>query len=104
MAREALEEAGALVENPVLFAHERIDPEDGVAADPRYPVPSYQVFFVARLVSLGKPSATEECTESRLFSPADARTAPGWVQRNSQLYEAALGIARTRFLPRERGR
>jgi 8-oxo-dGTP diphosphatase len=93
MMREALEEAGAVVEQALLFAHDRIDPEDGVPAHPRYPVPSYQVFFVARLVSLGVPSAIEECSESRLFTPSEARAAPGWMQSNVRLYEEALKLA-----------
>ena len=96
MAREALEEAGAVVTEGVVFAHEEIEPEDGVV-DPRYPIPSFQVFFVARLVSLGQLTATEECSEARLFTPAQARVAPGWIQRNRPLYEAALEIAAGRL-------
>lgn len=94
MAREAFEEAGAVVVDPVLFAHEQIDPEDGIASSPQYPVPSFQLFFVARLVDLGAPTAADECIESRLFTPAQARQAPGWIQRNRSLYEAALQLAR----------
>lgn len=93
LAREALEEAGASVADPVLFAHEQIDPEDGIASSPRYPVPSYQLFFVARLVDLGSPTTLDECTESRLFAPERARTARGWIQRNRALYETALQLA-----------
>lgn len=99
MRREALEEAGIVVADPLLFAHEQIDPHDGVAADPRYSVPAFQVFFVARLVSLGKITQPDECTESRLFSPSEARAADGWVQRNRPLYEAALDLARARLEP-----
>ena len=97
MVREALEEAGAVVTDGVVFAHEEIDPEDGVAADPRYPVPSFQVFFAARLVSLGQLSATDECSEARRFTPAEARCAPGWIQRNRPLYEAARKLAAAGF-------
>ena len=46
----------------------------------------------ARLVSLGSLTATDECIEARLFKPAEARVAPGWIQRNAALYEAALKI------------
>lgn len=95
MNREAMEEAGAQVADAVLLAHEEIEPADGLPDDPRYPVPAFQLFFVARLVSLGSITATEECSEARLFTPAEARGAPGWVQRNRNLYEAALGIARS---------
>jgi 8-oxo-dGTP diphosphatase len=102
MAREAAEEAGAVVIDPILFAHEQIDPVDGTASDPRYPVPSFQLFFVARLVDLGAPSATEECTESKLFTPDEARQAPGWMQRNRSLYEAALDLTRRVHVPDRR--
>jgi 8-oxo-dGTP diphosphatase len=94
MHREALEEAGITVEAPMLFAHEEIDPHDGVAADPKYPVPSFQVFYVARLVTMGQITALDECTEARLFSPNQVRSLEGWPQRNLPLYEAALDIAR----------
>ena len=94
MYREALEEAGITVANPILFAHEEIDPHDGVAADPRYPVPSFQVFYVARLVAMGEITAMEECSEARLFAPDEVRAAEGWPQRNLPLYEAALEAAR----------
>lgn len=102
MAREALEEAGAIVTDGVVFAHEEIEPEDGVAADPRYPAPSFQVFFAARLLSLGQLSATDECSEARLFTPGEARAAPGWIQRNLRLFEAALEIAAAGFPPTSR--
>jgi 8-oxo-dGTP pyrophosphatase MutT (NUDIX family) len=95
-AREAAEEAGAVVEDLILFAHEQVDPIDGTTPDPRYTVPSFQVFFIARLVELGQPTATDECTESRLFSPHQARRAPGWVQFHRPLYEAALVLGRSR--------
>ena len=36
------------VADPILFAHEEIDPHDGIAADPKYAVPAFQVFYVAR--------------------------------------------------------
>ena len=99
MAREALEEAGAIVSAPLLFAHEQIDPEDGIATDPRYRVPAFQVFYVARLEALGVISATDECSESRLFAPSEARLTPGWIQRNMALYEAALELRRTSSQP-----
>lgn len=94
MNREALEEAGITVTNPVLFAHEEINPHDGIAAGPKYAVPAFQVFYVARLVTQGQITALEECTEARLFSPDEVRSADGWPQRNLPLYEAALRIAR----------
>lgn len=83
--------------DPILFAHEEIDPHDGVAADPKYPVPAFQVFYVARLVAQGRISALDECTGARLFSPDGVRAANGWPQRNLPLYEAALTIAQAEF-------
>lgn len=97
MHREALEEAGITVTDPILFAHEEINPHDGIAADPKYAVPAFQVFYVARLVRQGEITALEECTEARLFSPDEVRSAVGWPQRNLPLYEAALKIARAEF-------
>jgi 8-oxo-dGTP pyrophosphatase MutT (NUDIX family) len=97
MRREAVEEAGLVVADPILFAHEQIDPHDGVPADPKYPVPAFQVFFIARVVSIGEITATDECSESRRFAPDEARLAPGWVQRNRHLYEAGLELARHEF-------
>lgn len=98
MHREAREEAGITVTDPILFAHEEIDPHDGVAADPKYPVPAFQVFYVARLVAQGRITALDECTEARLFSPVEVRSIDGWPQRNLPLYEAALTIARAEFV------
>lgn len=94
MAREALEEAGAVVRDPVVFAHEQIDPEDGVPAHPRYPVPAFQVFYVARVVALEELTATDECVEARLFPIDDARRTPGWVQRHAGLFDAAIALER----------
>lgn len=96
MHREAREEAGITVAEPILFAHEEIEPHDGIAADPRYAVPAYQVFYVARLVAQGPLTAREECTEARLFSPDEVRNTKGWPERNLPLYEAALAITRGR--------
>ena len=94
MRREALEEAGVVVGAPTLLAVERIERLSGPAVSDRYPEPAFQVFFVAPVVAdLVPPSALEECTESRFFSPDEARGAPGWVQDLPELYEAALAWA-----------
>jgi 8-oxo-dGTP pyrophosphatase MutT (NUDIX family) len=95
LRREAREEAGIEIGPPTLLAVERCDRVSGPALSDRYTDPSYQTFFVAPLVSLGVPTALDECTESRLFSPDEARVAPGWMQDLPALYEAALAIART---------
>ena len=97
MVREALEEAGAVVRGGEVFAHEEIDPEDGIPAAPRYAVPAFQVFYVAELVALQELSATDECAEARLFTVDEALEAPGWVQRNKPLFEAAVALAAERF-------
>jgi ADP-ribose pyrophosphatase YjhB (NUDIX family) len=94
MRREALEEAGAVVGVPSLFAVERLERRAGPVVSERYTNPSFQVFFVARLVSLIEPTALDECTESRRFPPEEARAAPGWVQEHGEFYEAALAWAR----------
>lgn len=96
LRREAMEEAGIEVGALTLLAVERCDRIAGPALSDRYTNPSFQTFFVAPLVSLGVPTALDECTESRLFSPTEARVAPGWVQDVPELYEAALAWAVSR--------
>ena len=96
LRREAREEAGIEIGPATLLAVERCYRLSGPALSDRYTNPSYQTFFVAPLVSLGAPTALEECTESRLFPPDEARVAPGWVQDLPALYEAALGWAQRR--------
>ena len=95
MRREALEEAGVVVGIPTLLAVERIERLSGPPSTARrYPEPAFQLFYVAPVVGeLVAPSTLEECTESRLFSPEEARVAPGWCQDLPSLYEAALAWA-----------
>ena len=90
MHREAAEEAGAVVRDPEVLAVERIERLSGDPVDARYTNPSFQVFYGARLVSLGAPTALEECSSSRLFTPEEARRTPGWVQDLPELYEEGL--------------
>jgi 8-oxo-dGTP pyrophosphatase MutT (NUDIX family) len=92
MRREVMEEAAAVVADPVLLAIDRIQLMRG-PVDPRYPVPSFQVFFVARVVELNPLVPNLECTESRLFSVDEARQLPGWMSDNQHLFDAALAIA-----------
>jgi 8-oxo-dGTP pyrophosphatase MutT (NUDIX family) len=100
LRREALEEAGATIGEATLIAVERIERLSGPAVSARYTDPAFQAFFVAALHSLGPPTALDECTESRSFSPEEARRAPGWIQDNDGLYEAALAWARARVRER----
>jgi 8-oxo-dGTP pyrophosphatase MutT (NUDIX family) len=90
MRREALEEAGAVVGVASLLAVERIERLEGPPVADRYTNPAYQTYWVARLVSLVAPTELEECTESRLFAPEEAR---GLVE-DLPLYEAALAWAK----------
>jgi 8-oxo-dGTP pyrophosphatase MutT (NUDIX family) len=101
LRREAREEAGIEISSPTLIAVERIERIAGPAVSERYTNPAHQTFFAARLVSIDAPTALEECTESRLFAPDEARAAPGWVQDNRELYEAALALATADFQPCE---
>ena len=101
LRREALEEAGVVVGEPTLLAVERIErlsgPPSPAPSGRPYPEPAFQVFFVARVLGeLVAPSTLEECTESRLFPPDEARAAPGWCQDLPELYEAALAWAQGR--------
>lgn len=89
VAREALEEAAAIVARPTVLAVERIDLIEG-EPDPRYPDPAFQVFFVAEMVELGVLIPNAECTESRMFEIAESRVQPGWIDHNSELIEAAV--------------
>lgn len=98
MRREALEEAGVMVGSPTVLAVERIErlsgPPSPTPSGHPYPEPAFQVFFVAPVVGeLVVPSALEECTESRFFSPDEARVAPGWCEQFPEFYEAALAWA-----------
>jgi 8-oxo-dGTP diphosphatase len=87
--REVSEETGAKLGpmQPIAYQHIRL-----LAPPPAeycYPYPdSYQVFYVARIMSLGSFDATGECRRRDLFSPQSARTLP-WVQRCLELYETA---------------
>ena len=94
LRRETLEEAGATIGVAELIAVERIERLSGPALSDRYTDPAFQAFFVAPLLALGPPTALDECTESRRFPPDEARRAAGWVQDNTELYEAALVWAR----------
>ena len=93
MAREALEEAGAVVGDPILLAHEQIEPEDGVASDP-----AVQGALVSTLLRSAACRARSAHRDRRVHRGAAIRTprrdqAPGWIQRNGALYEAALELA-----------
>jgi 8-oxo-dGTP pyrophosphatase MutT (NUDIX family) len=97
MHREVLEEAAAVVEDPVIIATERIDLLEG-EPDPAFPPPPvHQVFFVARVVSLAPLVTNLETFESRLFPIDDARALPGWIDHNAPLFDAACQLASLRW-------
>jgi 8-oxo-dGTP pyrophosphatase MutT (NUDIX family) len=97
MQREAMEEAAAIVDDPVVIATERIDLLEG-EPDPAFPPPPvHQVFFVARLVSLAELVPNAETLESRLFPVGEARTLPGWIDHNAGLFDAACDLAKLRW-------
>lgn len=93
LRRETLEEAAAVISDPILIAVERIDLLAG-ARDPRYTDPAYQVFFVAEVTELGVLAPNAECTESRLFPVDEARQLPGWIDHNEDLFDAAVAAWR----------
>lgn len=95
LRRETYEEAAAVIDDPLLFAIERVDLLEGTP-NPRYPQPSYQLFFVARVVRLDLLTPNAECVESRLFDVAEARTLPGWMDHNQALFDAGLAVALAR--------
>jgi 8-oxo-dGTP pyrophosphatase MutT (NUDIX family) len=97
MHREVMEEAAAVVADPVIIATECIDLLEG-EPDPAFPPPPvHQVFFVARVVSLARVTANAETYESRLFPIDEARVLPGWIDHNGPLFEAACELARRRW-------
>lgn len=102
MHREVMEEAAAVVVDPLLVAVERIDLLEG-DPDPRYPIPAFQVFFVATVAEIAALVPNAECTESRLFAIDEARRLPGWMDHNVDLFDVAVAAIAPRVdLPRGR--
>jgi 8-oxo-dGTP pyrophosphatase MutT (NUDIX family) len=97
MHREAMEEAAAVVDDPVVIATERIDLLEGEPDPALPPPPVHQVFFVARVVSVARVTPNLETLESRVFAIDEARELPGWIDHNGALFEAACRVARTRW-------
>ena len=94
MRREVLEEAGALVGKARLFAHQHIHSDDPVPEGFRYPHPdAYMVFYLGEIDRLEPFVATDESTERRLWSPAEAGETE-WVQRHRPVYDAVLQARR----------
>ena len=92
LVREAGEEAGLVIADPRVVAHNRIELLDEAPDAWPYPFPAYQVFYVARVVDLGEITAVDECTEARLFTVDDALAAPGWTQQHPEFAAALLGL------------
>lgn len=93
--RELYEETGANVDALEVLAYDKFFIHGAVPDGYRYPAPvSYQLFYSARLANLESFAETEEVRERRLFAPEEAWQLR-WVQANSELYAAALTLART---------
>jgi 8-oxo-dGTP diphosphatase len=92
LIREAAEEAGLVIADARVVAHNRIELLDDAPEDWPYPFPSYQVFYVARVVELGEITALDECTEARLFTIDEALGAPGWPQQHPEFAAALLSL------------
>lgn len=90
LVREAAEEAGLVLADARVVAHNRIEMLDEPPEDWPYPFPAYQVFYVARVIEIGDITALDECTEARLFTIEEALAAPGWSQQNPAFAAALL--------------
>jgi 8-oxo-dGTP pyrophosphatase MutT (NUDIX family) len=95
MRREAREEAGIELGAAQLIANERIDPAPGHDPNPNYPSPGFQLYYAALVTGYGRITATDECTESRLFPPEEALRTPNWPARHRSLYELGREVALT---------
>ena len=88
--REALEETGATLGDLYLLGYQRLRLLGPAPTNYEYPYPDcYQVFYWARVISLGDFLPTPEARGRALFPPAEARTT-GFVRVMGDLYEAAL--------------
>lgn len=93
MRREVYEETGARLGVARVLGYDHIRLLGPAPTGYRYPHPeSYQVFFWARIAELSPFIPTDEAAERGLFGPEDAPRL-AWVQRNSDLYRAALAVA-----------
>ena len=92
--RELDEETGATVGSLRVLGYDKFIVYAPRPEGYRYPFPiSYQLFYLAKIVSLEPFTSNREALERRLFSPEEARRL-SWVQANRELYAAALTIAR----------
>ena len=92
LVREAREEAGLVIADPRIVAHNRLELLDEAPEGWPYPFPAYQVFYVARVVELGEITALDECTEARLFTVEEALAAPGWPREHPEFAAALLDL------------
>jgi 8-oxo-dGTP diphosphatase len=91
--REVYEEAGAKLGPLHLLGYQRLRLLGPQPASYRYPYPTcYQVFYWAQVESWVDVVPTAEKRGRAFFSPLQAQ-AIGWVQRNRDLYKAALAAA-----------
>ena len=88
--REIYEETCCIASELMLFAYQKITIHGAVPADYKYPYPtSYQIIFVGEVERLDPFVETEEALQRRLMAPDEAQRTQ-WVQKNRELYEAAL--------------
>ena len=91
--REMQEEAGATLGPLHLLGYQHIKLLGPKPTGYRYPHPEgYQLFYWTNQLSLQPFRPNPEARDRALVSPEQARTI-GWVQRNLELYEAALSYA-----------
>ncbi len=91
--REVYEETAARLGPLHVLGYQRLRLLGPRPASSRYPYPDcYQVFYRAHIVSLDDFQPTAETQGRTLLSPEEARVT-AWVQRHSEFYEAALGLA-----------
>jgi len=96
VVRELYEETCCVARMLAPFAYQKITIHADVPADYKYPYPtSYQIIFIGEIEQLDPFIATEEALQRRLLSLNEARRTQ-WVQKNRELYEAALASRQTK--------
>ncbi|MEM7119252.1 MAG: NUDIX domain-containing protein [Chloroflexota bacterium] len=90
LRREVMEEAAAELGEIQILGHWHVNVTAPKPADYKYPYPdSYMLLCVASVRNLLPFEPTEEAEARRLFTPNEAKEL-AWVQKNWDIYEAAL--------------